>query len=178
MKTRTISTENNNFLIRTNSTLSTKNYDPNILKKFRITNFTLQSIRPNKIQAQIVKEEKLKLIKSIISILVLCAFYIGIYLWIIVMLADIYARYRYYILKVWLLPALIQLVLVKFFINLLMNLFKSYMLFKHYSMRKTKCMIKYVYRFFISKDVIYMYRIRNFITKYYNQFNDDDLLKV
>lgn len=149
-----------------------KRYDSSMLRMFRLKQISVFSIKSNRILLQKFKEEKINIIKSIFAVFLLFASFFFLYFLLVMLISDIYYRYRYYILKVWLFPSLIQLFLVRFLIIYCLNFFKSYLLFKHYAMRKTKCFIKLLYTLFVTKDVIYMYRIRNFITKYEKELKE------
>lgn len=118
------------------------------------------------------REEKIKIAKNVFMTLILFGMFSFLYFLIIIMISDIYSRYRYYIIKVWLLPSLIQLIFVKFLINYLMHFIKSYLLFNYFAMRKVKPVIKFLYMIFLPKHYIHMYRIRNFITKYYTKLSN------
>jgi hypothetical protein len=142
-----------------------KNY-----KMYRLYQFNFFNILPNKLMQSKFREEKLSMIKSVFVTILLVCFFITIYIILVVVISDIYHRYRYYIIKVWLLPSLVQLIIVRFCINYTLNLFRSYLLFKHYGNRKSKCVVKYLYYFLIGKHIMYMFRTRNFITKYYPRF--------
>lgn len=165
-----------------------KKFDFNVLKMYRLYQYCVFNTKPNQIMLQKFKEEKINIIKSIIVLIFMLGCFFFLYLFLIIMMADIYNRYRYYIIKVWLLPSLGQLLVVRFVSNYIVNFLKSYMLFKLYAMRKIKCHVRVLYCLFMRKDVIYMYKIRNFVTKYssqlselnksnskqYNKFNDEN----
>ncbi len=136
------------------------------LKMVRVKPFFYHNIRPNKILLGKFREEKCKIVKSIIAVIFLTLFYLFFYFLLVVMISDIYQRYNYYIIKVWLAPSLLQLLIVRFLINYSMNVFKSYILFRHYYLRKSKGLLSVIVRLLISKEIVCMYKIRNIVTKY------------
>jgi hypothetical protein len=136
------------------------------LRMIKLKPYFVFNITPNKILLSKFREEYCRIFKSIIAVLFLFMFYCFFYFLLIIMISDIYQRYQYYILKVWLCPSLLQLIIVKFIINYSMNVGKSYILFKHYSLTKSKGLLTFIVRLFIGKDVVSIYKIRNLVTKY------------
>jgi hypothetical protein len=144
-----------------------KKFDPKTLKKYRLNRFFYHNRVPNHIMTMKFRDEKINLIKSIFVFIFLISFFCGIYFFLLFMTDTIYNDYGLSIFKIWLFPVLAQLVFVKFLINFSLNVVKAFFLFKYYPERKTKFLAKWFYMFMISKDLIHIYKVRNFVTKYY-----------
>ena len=146
-------------------------YDNTEMKMFRLHQYSFFNIKPNEIMRRKFIQEKINMMKSIFVIFLLVAFLTGLYYFLTIIISDIYTTYRLYILKVWLLPSLIQLFIVRFCIMYSLNFFVTCLLYKYYAMRKVNWKIKLLYFLLNSKEVKCMYKIRNFITKYFKKLN-------
>jgi hypothetical protein len=153
---------------------SSMNIPPQSLsyKMFRLYQYNFFNKIPNKILHQKFHREKVSIFKLIIVSLLLFAFYVGLLFYIMVFLMEIYTNYQFYIVKVWLLPSLIQLILVRFVVSYVMNFLNSILLFGFFAKKKTNKIIKLLYLIFIPKYVRYIYRIRNYVTKYHDMIID------
>ena len=69
-------------------------------------------------------------------------------------------------------PCLLQLFVVGVLIEFGMDLFYGIMCYKFYPKRKSGLIMKGLF-LLVSKEKIYMYKIRNYITKYSNKLNLD-----
>ncbi len=144
------------------------------LKMYRIIQFQFLRIKSNAIYNQSVRNEIFKLIKMIIVFFLLVVLYITTYIGIVIFITNIFANYKFTMITMWLLPSLIQLFVVRFITNYIINLIKSIILFKFYVKIISKEWEKYFFIFqnIIGNDIIYMYEIRNFLNKYYHKLSE------
>ena len=119
------------------------------------------------------KREICQLILTIISVLLLVGFFSIVYFYIFIIFADIYQRYELYIVKSWLVPSLINIIIVRFFTTYIKNLCFMIVIKLFYKRRKNYCIINLLFRFVVPKYLIYIYKTRNIITKYYSDFRNE-----
>jgi hypothetical protein len=155
-----------------------RKYDESKLKKLRLTRLFFPNIKRNEIIESKFKGEKIKILKALIAIVVLIALFIVTYVFLAKMIAYTYVEYGWNIFKTWLAPILIELLIVKFIFNYLLNLWKAILLFYFYKDRKIKASVRFLYKWTITKDEVYMYKIRNFVTKWEREVHKIDVNKV
>ena len=80
-------------------------------------------------------------------------------------------KFDEFILKVWILPVLILLIVVNLLLYYIKMLIGSFLLFKCYHLRKKNRIIKCLFWLFVDKTMIQMYKIKNLITKYKKEFD-------
>ena len=119
------------------------------------------------------KREICQLILTIISVLLLVGLFGIVYFYIFIIFADIYQRYELYIVKSWLVPSLINIIIVRFFTTYIKNLCFMIVIKLFYKRRKNYCIINLLFRFVVPKYLIYIYKTRNIITKYYSDFRNE-----
>jgi hypothetical protein len=142
------------------------------MRRERVQEIFFLAIKINKIADKSLRRDFKKLCKFIIFVIIMLSLFLGCYFCLIAMIYDIYARYRAYILKVWLVPALLQLFLVGFLIFFTFCSFFSFMCFKFYTTRKNHWITKVIFKYVVPKYIIYMYKIRNFTTKYAQKISE------
>lgn len=91
---------------------------------------------------------------------------------IIIVMNKIYEKYDNYIIMNWLLPVLLQIIVVNFLINYLFAVFDSFLLFYYYKKRKNSYFYKCIFILFVEKYMKYLFNIRTLINKYYRDFED------
>ena len=91
---------------------------------------------------------------------------------IIFVMNKIYEKYDNYIIMNWLLPVLVQIVVINFLINYLFAVFDSFLLFYYYKKRKNNCFYKCIFNLFVEKYMKYLFKIRTLINKYYRDFEN------
>ena len=119
------------------------------------------------------KREICQIILTIISVLLLVGLFSIVYFYIFIIFADIYQRYELYIVKSWLVPSLINIIIVRFFTTYIKNLCFMIVIKLFYKRRKNYCIINLLFRFVVPKYLIYIYKTRNIITKYYSDFRNE-----
>ena len=113
----------------------------------------------------------------IISVILLIAFFSVVYYYIFIIFADIYQRYELYIVKSWLVPSLINIIIIRLFTTFIKNIAFMIIIKFFYSKRKQNCLFKLVFRFIIPKYLVLIYKTKNIVTKYYKEFRND-LMKI
>ena len=79
-------------------------------------------------------------------------------------------KYEYFMVKIWILCSIVILVICYFLLYLIKIIIGSLLLFKYYHKRKSGCFYKFLFKIFVNKNLIYMFKIRNYITKYRREF--------
>ena len=146
------------------------------------TNLTLREAHPDSIEylskkrnlitEKGLKHDRYKLLKYAFLIVMTFAIYTGIFYFFVIIAYNVYSNYHFYIVKAWLMPCLLQLFVVGVLIEFGMDLFYGIMCYKFYQKRKSGLIMKGLF-LLVSKEKIYMYKIRNYITKYSNKLNLD-----
>ena len=98
--------------------------------------------------------------------LVLFLIFLILLLIIIVLLKILLNRFGIFILNVWILPAILIITIVNYIIYFFKILIGTIILFNSNHLRKKRCCVKFLFWIFVDKTMIYIYKIRNFITKY------------
>jgi hypothetical protein len=78
--------------------------------------------------------------------------------------------YEYFMVKIWLLCTFMILFVLYFLFYFIKIGIATILLFNCYNKRKNGCFIKLLFRIFVDKNLIYMFKIRNYITKYRREF--------
>ena len=79
-------------------------------------------------------------------------------------------EFEYFMVKTWLFTTILILFVFYFLLYLLKNFIASILLFNCYSRRNSGCFIKFMFKVFVDKNQIYIFKIRNYITKYRREF--------
>ena len=79
-------------------------------------------------------------------------------------------EYEYFMVKIWLLCTILILFVAYFLLYFIKTIIGSILLFNFYPKRKSGCFIKFMFKIFVDKNLIYMFKIRNYITKYRSDF--------
>jgi hypothetical protein len=145
-----------------------KKYQKNVLKIRKIESLFLKKIRKNPIMENIFFEMKISMIKQIVAIFFFVLLFGFIYYSFIFIIYKVYKTFGFYIIKIWLAPALIQLIIVDFIVVFTMNVITSILLFRFYYMKDTNIVCKLMYMIFVSEESMMIYSIRNFMTRHYD----------
>lgn len=146
-------------------------YTNYILRKASTDSFSVLSKKRNIISERSLKHDRCKLIKFLIIILATFALYSIVFYFFVFVAENVYKNYSFYIVKAWLLPCLLQLFVVGVLIEFGLDLFAGVMCYCFYRKRKKNLLMKLLF-LLVSKDKMYMYKIRNYITKYFEQIKE------
>lgn len=125
----------------------------------------------NKISVEVERRNKFKIIYSIISIILLLALFSFIIYVLLYLISLAFELNRYRIIKTWLFPSLISLLIVSIIINFVINFVRAIFLFKLEG--SSNKIIQFLAPKIITQECTYMYKIRNFLTKYYKKLHFD-----
>ena len=79
-------------------------------------------------------------------------------------------EFEYFMVKIWMLCSIVVLFIMYFLIYLIKIIIASVLLFNYYHSRNKGCFIKLMFKIFVDKSLIYMFKVRNYITKYRREF--------
>jgi hypothetical protein len=146
-------------------------YNNYLLRRQKQMEFYYLSSQRNKISDRTLRHDFFKLTKAVLLIILILSLYIAIYYRLIRIFYDVYNNYRFFIIKVWLIPASISFFILGFTINFLTNLFYAYMCVNYYTIRKSQNNLRLFFKYIMPKHVVYMFKIKNFINRYYTKIN-------
>lgn len=155
----------------------TNGYKNYTLRETHLESFSFSALKHNKISDKTLKHDRFKLLKYSFLISMTFIVYSVIFYFFVIVSYNVYSNYHLYIIKAWLMPCLIQLFVVGALLEFVLNLFFGIMCFKFYNRRKQNFLMKILF-FLVSKDKIYMYKIRNYITKYKERFFSLESVKL
>ena len=78
--------------------------------------------------------------------------------------------YEYFMVKIWFLCTFMIIFALYFLFYFIKIGIASILLFNCYNKRKNGCFTRILFRIFVDKNLIYMFKIRNYITKYRREF--------
>lgn len=88
----------------------------------------------------------------------------------VIIIKTLMNEFEYFMVKTWLLCTILILFVFYFLIYLVKIIIASILLFNFYSRRNRGCFIKFMFKIFVDKNLIYIFKIRNYITKYRREF--------
>ena len=88
----------------------------------------------------------------------------------ILLIKKLMNEYEYFMVKIWLLCTILILIVAYFLIYFIKISIGSILLFNFFARRKKGYVAKYMFKIFVDKSLIYMFKIRNYITKYRREF--------
>lgn len=88
----------------------------------------------------------------------------------IIIIKYLMNKYEYFMVKIWLLCTFLVLFVLYFLFYFIKIGIASILLFNCYNKRKNGCFIKVLFKIIVDKNLIYMFKIRNYITKYRREF--------
>ena len=141
-------------------------------------NYSYFNSKENSIEIKAKCTEKVEMIKTIAASLIMMVLLCLIYLYLIVMFSDIYERYQFYIVKVWLIPSLINLTLVRLATSFVQNLIYIILVIYFYKTRYQTKLTKFLFKYIIPKYLIYTYKVQMMLNKYDKQLKKDLELKT
>ena len=141
-------------------------------------NYSYFNSKENSIEIKAKCTEKVEMIKTIAASLIMMVLLCLIYLYLIVMFSDIYERYQFYIVKVWLIPSLINLTLVRLATSFVQNLIYIILVIYFYKTRYQTTLTKFLFKYIIPKYLIYTYKVQMMLNKYDKQLKKDLELKT
>ena len=108
-------------------------------------------------------------------LLVLNTFILGFIFFLLIIVSILLIKklmneYEYFMVKIWLLSSVLILFFAYFLIYFIKITIGSILLFNCISRRKNGLIVKYMFKIFVDKRLIYMFKIRNYITKYRREF--------
>ncbi len=158
----------------TNKFADCKRYDYTIMKIVHQTKLIViadYNQFPNKIAMQAVSKNRVKIIWSIISIILLLTMFSFIIYVLLYLISVAFEMNRYRIINTWLFPSLVSLLIVSYIINFVINLVRALFLFKLEGSGNK--VVRFLAPKIITEECRYMYKIRNFLTKYYKKLHLD-----
>ena len=76
-----------------------------------------------------------------------------------------------FIIKVWLFSSIIIYLVIYPFLYYIKNLIGSFLIFKCYHLKNRALFYKILFGLFVNKTMIYIFKVRNYITKYKNELD-------
>ena len=109
------------------------------------------------------------------GLLVLMTFVIGLIFVLllglsVIMIKKLMNEFEYFMVKIWILCTILILFVVYFLIYFIKIMIASILLFNCYHSRNKGCFMKFMFKIFVDKSLIYMFKVRNYITKYRREF--------
>ena len=144
----------------------------------RFSNYSFFNFSDNTVEKKEKCTEKVNILKTIIASLIMMIIISLIYFYLIIMFADIYERYQFYIVKVWLVPSLVNLTLVRLATSFVQNLAYILVVIYFYKTRYQTKLTKFLFKFIIPKYLIYTYKVQMMLNKYDKQLKKDLALKT
>ena len=87
-----------------------------------------------------------------------------------ILIKKLMNEYEYFMVKIWILSTFLVLLITYFLIYFIGIIIGSILLFYFYNRRNKGCFTKLMFRIFVDKILIYIYKSRNYITKYRREF--------
>ena len=106
----------------------------------------------------------------LISIILLVIFYL-LLLFIIRFIKKMLDNFDEFIIKAWIFPIIIFLTVVSFLLYYIKIFIGSFLLFHFYHWRKKGRLCRILYLIFVDQSMIYVYKVRNLLTKYKKEFD-------
>ena len=106
----------------------------------------------------------------IISIL-LWVIFISLFILALFLIQNLLNKFDRFIIKAWLFPIISITILVNLILYYFKILIGTILIFHCYNLRKKKCFYKYLFFIFVDKSMVYIYKVRNLITKYKKEFD-------
>ena len=88
----------------------------------------------------------------------------------VIMIKKLMNEFEYFMVKIWILCTILILFVVYFLIYFIKIMIASILLFNCYHSRNKGCFMKFMFKIFVDKSLIYMFKVRNYITKYRREF--------
>ena len=118
-----------------------------------------------------LQKQKMIINRIFIVLTMLFMLLIVTYVYIFMKFKTLYSNYGKLIIKCWLIPSLIQVIVINFICLFIWNIIIAYAIFNWRTLKKVNCVVGLFFTLFVDKYQICLFKIRNYITKYHNQFN-------
>ena len=129
--------------------------------------YTVFNFRANRFERINLKKDRYRIIKTLFTSSCII-FLLGIvYYYVIAIFSNVYEKYEYYIIKIWLFPIIYDILIGRLISNCVVVFIKIMFIKFFYHKRKENWIIKTTFQFLIPKYLIDMIKIRNMINKYY-----------
>ena len=153
---------------------SLSNYNTN-LAPYEIENIeaysyfvhSLKQIKSN----LVLKREKKEICKLSIVCIILILVVIAQYIFLLFISKTLYEKFELFIVKAWIIPSLVYLIIIDFMVCLIWNIIISLIVFKGFRLKKKNLKIKILFFLFVDKYIVYIFKIRNYISAYFKEFN-------
>lgn len=162
---------------------SLSNYNTNVssyeIEYIDAYSYYAHSLKQNKFNP-VVKNEKKEICKLSIVCLFLILVVIAQYAFLLFISQTLYERFELFIVKAWIIPSLVYLIIIDFIVCFLWNIIISLIVFKGFRAKKKNLKIKVIFFLFVDKYIVYIFKIRNYISAYFKEFNylEEDSIRV
>ena len=130
-------------------------------------NYTVFNVQANRFERLNLKKDRCGIIKTLFTSCCII-FLLGIvYYYVIAIFSNVYEKYEYYIIKIWLFPIIYDILIGRLISNCVIVFIKIMFIKFFYHKRKDNWIIKTTFQYLIPKYLIDMIKIRNMINKYY-----------
>lgn len=106
-----------------------------------------------------------KMLKVVVMSLAMMVFFIFDFLYLMDIVKSAYENYRLHLLNAWLIPILINIIIMRFIIIFTMSLVNAILCFRFWDYWHSKRW-GWVFKSVVASHTSYMYQVRNLITKY------------
>lgn len=120
-------------------------------------------------------KEKSLILNMMIVCIILFVILMGVYCFICYTLKSVYEKYEMFIIYAWAFPALIEIFILDFIFSLFWNVIIGLIVFKLFHLKKRNRKVKFLFKAFVDKYIMYIFKIRNYVTSYSNEFNYIDV---
>ena len=117
------------------------------------------------------KENGNKFHNFIIISILLWVIFISLFILALFLIQNLLNKFDRFIIKAWLFPIISITILVNLILYYFKILIGTILIFHCYNLRKKKCFYKYLFFIFVDKSMVYIYKVRNLITKYKKEFD-------
>lgn len=117
------------------------------------------------------KESNKNIIIFIRVFILLWILFIILIFFILFLVKFLLDKFDNFILQAWIIPTSIIFTLVYFIFYFIKIVIGAFLIFNFYHIRKENCFVKLLFSIFVDKKSIYIYKVRNLITKYKKEFD-------
>ena len=89
----------------------------------------------------------------------------------IILIKNILEKFECFIITRWILPVIIIITFANFVLYYIKNVISSILLFNFYHLRKQGWFVKMLYALFVDSTMLYIYKVKNYISKYKREFD-------
>lgn len=143
----------------------------NISPQFNYVYFPSNSFSSQDNNNMASKKETKDICNFIMISIILCTIFVFLLIFIIWLIRKILVIFDVFIIKAWIIPLIIIFTVVSFLLYYIKILIGSFLLFHFYHWRKKGWFYRVLYLIFVDQSMIYVYKVRNLITKYKKEFD-------